>query len=116
MNTILSILQHALGRDEFGKNPRGEADYRNHYCVGDGPDLALCREAVAQGLMADRGAIEWCAGETLFVVTDAGKAYIAEHSPPPPKVSRGKARYLRWLSISDAVGMTFGEWLKGGAQ
>lgn len=110
MNTILAILQHALGRDQYGKCPAHVS--RNHYCVGDGPDLALCREAVAQGLMVEHPPSDISGGDFVFVVTDAGRSWMMANSPPPPKVSRGKARYLRWLHVSDATGETFGQWLK----
>ncbi len=110
MTAILAILQHALGRDEYGRG----ADYRNHYCAG-GADVAICREAVSQGLMREHAGREISGGDPIFTVTDAGKAYIAEHSPAPPKVSRGKARYLKWLQVSDCCpDLKFGEWLKKG--
>jgi hypothetical protein len=62
--------------------------------------------------MVEHAASDISGGCPVFVVTEAGKAYIAEHSPTPPKVSRGKARYLKWLHVSDATGETFGQWLK----
>lgn len=111
MTTILSILQHALGRDQYGHG----TDYRNHYCAG-GNDIALCREAVSLGLMVEHAPRAISGGDPIFTVTDKGKAYIAEHSPKPPKVSRGKARYLRWLEVSDAYDISFGDWLKAGAK
>lgn len=49
-------------------------------------------------------------GDHIFVVTDAGKAYIAEHSPPEPKRTRGQERYCRFLEADS--GLSFGEWLK----
>jgi len=108
MTTILAILQHALGRDQYGHG----TDYRNHFVAG-GDDLALCRDAVTQGLMVEHAARAISGGDPIFTVTDAGKAYIAEHSPKPPKVSRGKARYLKWLEVSECYpDMTFGDWLK----
>lgn len=118
---VLAILQHALGRDEHGRSPHpvgkpvNDPDYRNHYCTGEGSaDLALCREAVAQGLMVEHAPSEISGGDFIFTVTAAGKAFIAEHSPAPPKVSRGKARYLRWLEVSDAYDVSFGDWLRAG--
>lgn len=120
MTTILDILQHALGRDQYGRSPHpvgkpvNDPDYRNHYCGGSGPDLATCREAVSLGLMMEHAPREISGGDYIFVVTDAGKAYIAEHSPKPPTVSRGKARYLRYLEVADVCDWTFGEWLKKG--
>lgn len=112
MTTILGILQHALGRDQYGHG----TDYRNHVVVGEGSaDIVLCREAVSLGLMVEHAAREISGGDPIFTVTDAGKAYIAEHSPKPPKVSRGKERYLRWLEVSDCYpDLKFGEWLKKG--
>lgn len=109
MNTILDILQHALGRDQYGRG----SDYRNHYCTGEGSaDFALCREAVAAGLMVEHPPTQLSGGDHVFVVTDAGKAYIAEHSPPAPEIERGKMRYRRWLAVADACGLSFGDWLR----
>jgi hypothetical protein len=108
---ILPILQHALGRNQYGKNPNGRPDYRNHFCAG-GDDLAPCREAASLGLMVEHAPCEISGGDPIFVVTDAGKAYVLANSPPPPKVSRGQRRYLRWLEVADVVGGSFGEWLK----
>ena len=109
MSTILDILQHALGRDQYGRG----SDYRNHYCTGEGSaDFALCREAVAAGLMRERPPSHVSGGDHVFVVTDAGKAYIAEHSPPEPKLTPGQARYRRWLFVADACGLSFGDWLR----
>lgn len=111
MTTILHILQHALGRDEYGRG----TDYRNHYCTGEGSaDLALCRDAVARGLMVEHAPREISGGDFIFTVTDAGKAFIAEHSPAPPKVSRGQQRYRRWLAASDVRDVSFGDWLRAG--
>lgn len=115
MTTILSILQHALGRNEYGHNPNGGPDYRNHFCAG-GDDVAVCREAVSQGLMVEHAAREISGGDPIFTVTDAGKAYVAEHSPPEPKLTRGQERYRRWLQVSDCYpDMKFGDWLKQAA-
>ncbi len=114
MTTILHILQHALGRDEYGKNPHGRPDYRNHYCAG-GADLVACREAVSQGLMREHPPSEISGGDPVFTVTDKGKAHVDEHSPAPPRLTRGQDRYRRWLAGPADV-MTFGEWLsRGGA-
>ena len=107
---ILPILQHALGRDKYGKCGRDVS--RNHYVTGEGSDdITACREAVAKGLMREHPASEISGGDPIFTVTDAGRSWMLANSPAPPKVSRGKARYLRWLSGA-ADFMTFGEWLK----
>lgn len=110
---ILLVLQHALGRDQYGRrNPGLAEDYRNHFCAG-GKDVATCRGAVALGLMEERlVARTLSGGDPTFVVTDEGKRYIATHSPAPPKMSRAKKRYDHWLGVRDAIGMSFGEYLK----
>jgi hypothetical protein len=112
---ILHVLQHALGRDQYGRSERG-ADYRNYYCAGPGHhSFETCREAVAQGLMVEHPPSEISGGDHVFVVTEAGKTYIAANSPSPPKLSRGQVRYREWLGSAAAdCGITFGEWLRAG--
>lgn len=106
---LLHVLQHALGRDEHGKSRNGR-DYRNHFCAGDGSaDFATCREAVAQGLMAEHPPRALSGGDYTFTVTDAGKAYVVANSPPEPKLTRGQRRYRAWLDAD--CGVSFGEWL-----
>lgn len=100
----LHILQHALGLDKYGRGRQ----YRNHY-VTDGLE---CDRLVDLGLMARRHPTELTGGMASFTVTDAGKAYVREHSPKPPKVSRGRARYLHWLAVSDTSNEPFGAWIK----
>ena len=114
MTTPLSILQHALGRDGHGRRKNGASDdYRNHFCTSPpGEDWDRCIEAVALGLMTKHDPREISGWDSVFTVTAAGKAYIDEHSPAPPKVSRSKARYLKWLAIGDAYDVSFGDWLK----
>lgn len=111
MTTILHILQHALGRDEVGRPERGAVeDYRNHFCTSPpGKGWDRCVEAVNLGLMTQHEPRAISGGDWIFTVTDAGKAYIAEHSPAPPKISRSQARYLRFLDEDSS--MSFGEWL-----
>jgi len=111
---MLHLLQHALGRDKYGKSPHEQPDYRNHLVTGEGSDdITACREAVAKGLMREHPASEISGGDPIFTVTDAGRAWMMENSPPPPKVSRGKARYLRWLGEESSL--SFGDWLKSEA-
>lgn len=115
MTTMLAILQHALGRDEYGKPRHGGEDYRNHYCAG-GDALTTCREAVSQGLMTEHAASAISGGDPIFTVTDKGKSYIAEHSPAPPKLTRGQERYRKWLDVRDVYNVSFGNWLKASAR
>lgn len=103
------ILQHSLGVDEYG---RGE-QYRNHFVTGEGSDdHPTCNALVEAGLMGVRRAMAISGGMDGFWVTPAGKAYVAEHSPPAPKVSAGRQRYLDWLSMSDVTGERFIDFLR----
>ena len=112
MTTILHILQHALGRDEYGRpTSRSNPEFRNHYCVGprcDGFDL--CRSAVEQGLMREHAPREISGGDYIFTVTDAGRAWVTAHSPNPPHLSRSAQRYRAFLN--EDGGENFGEWLR----
>jgi hypothetical protein len=115
MRTILHVLQHALGRDEYGRQTKNSGeDYRNHFVAGP-DDVPTCREAVALGFMVEHASTSMSGGDPWFHVTDMGKAHIGEQSPKPPKLTRGQARYRRWLDISNVADVPFGEWLKGGA-
>jgi hypothetical protein len=110
---LLHVLQHALGRDQYGKRHRAE-DYRNHFCAGEGhTDFATCREAVAQELMREHPPSALSGGDYIFVVTEAGKAYVDANSPREPKLTRGQIRYREWLRSGAAdCGVSFGEWLR----
>lgn len=102
--TILATLQHALGVDEHG---RGE-QYRNHFVCGEGHhSYAACCDAVAQGLMVRREVAAYASNGSCFFVTDAGRAFVAENSPPPPRLTPGQQRYRAWLEIADVTGETF---------
>lgn len=102
----LSILQHSLGLDRYG---RGKP-YRNHFCAGV-DDVAICRDLVARGLMAERQASAMTGGSPLFTVTEAGRALnILEHRIDPPKLTRSQKRYQAFLDAD--CGLTFREWLR----
>jgi hypothetical protein len=104
---LLSVLQHALGLDAYG---RGEP-WRNHYVVGFGtPDWAVCSRAVASGLMTRSPGHEISGGDDVFRVTEAGRAWVAAESPPPPQLTRSQRRYRRYLA--EDSGMSFGAWLR----
>lgn len=112
MTQKLDILQHALGVDQHG---RGE-QYRSHFVTGAGAaDHAICLELVAEGLMTRRaGETLPFGGDDLFHVTDAGRDFVAQHSPPPPRLSRAQRRYRAWLD-GPADWMDFGDYLRAGA-
>ncbi|AYJ85322.1 hypothetical protein D3Y57_04715 (plasmid) [Sphingomonas paeninsulae] len=103
--TDLSILQHSLGVDQFGQGNQ----YRNRYCAGPGCDgWDNLVDMVERGLMTRRDDGPW-GGDSMFYVTDAGRAYVAEQSPAPPKLTRSQQRYRRYLDADSHH--TFREWL-----
>lgn len=107
----LHILQHALGLDYYGRGTW----YRNRFVISPGcDDWELCMAHVEAGRMVRHEPRDIFGGgdSYCFVVTLAGKAYVREHSPKLPRVSRGKARYRRWLRSN--CDMSFGEWVRGG--
>lgn len=110
----LHILQHTIGRDEFGR-PRsaGNPEFRNHFVTGEGgKDHADCMALVAAGLMARRAGGQISGGDDIFHATQAGRNYVAAYSPAPPKLTRSQQRYEAFLD--EDSGLTFGEWLKAG--
>lgn len=108
MSLNLHILQHSLGLDQYG---RGNS-YRNRYIIGpDGDGFEDCQRLVSEGLMLDLGPQSMCSGMHCFTVTEAGKKYVADNSPKPPKISRSKQRYLDYLEVGDCF-ESFGHYLK----
>lgn len=106
---LLHILQHSLGVDQHGQGRQ----YRNHFVTGEGSDdYPDCMEAVRLGLMTMGRRSELTGGMDAFFVTDAGKLYVAENSPPPPKLTRSQKRYRAWLNVSDATGETFAQFIR----
>jgi hypothetical protein len=103
----LHILQHSLGVDQFGQGDQ----YRNHFVTGeDSVDYDNCMALVSDGLMRRRdGAGLPFGGDHLFHVTDAGKKFVAEYSPKPPKLTASQKRYQAYLDADS--NMSFGEWL-----
>lgn len=108
MTTVLHILQHALGRDEYGRPNPANPDYRNHFVARPGHhDWDTLLQSVADGLMTRRAGNALSGGGDIFSVTEAGKAYISENSPKPPVLTRAQKRYREWLSAD--CDMTFAE-------
>ena len=112
MSEQLSILQHTLGVDDHGQGNQ----FRNHFCIGPGTtDYPHCQSLVAQGLMTQRAGNALSGGSDVFMVTDAGKAFVREQSPKPIQLTRSQRRYRNFLaSGAGDIGYTFGEWLKCG--
>jgi hypothetical protein len=109
--TRLSILQHALGVDQYGRGQQ----YRSHYVAGRDSDVwSLLTEMTTEGLMVNFGSSAMYGGDYCFAVTDRGREYVDTNSPAPPKRTRSQKRYDEFLDADS--GMTFGEWLKRGAR
>ena len=103
----LEIVQHSLGCDKYGQGTR----YRNRFVTGPpGDDFDDCKALCEMGLMKDFGPREMLGGMHYFQVTEAGIQEMEQQSPKPPKISRGRRRYLDFLHADS--GMSFGEWLK----
>lgn len=109
MSDALHILQHSLGLDEHGRG----RPYRNHFVAGKGhDDFDTCVDLVKRGLMERRRSTAITGGDDCFIVTYAGRAYVAEHSPLPPKLTRSQRRFQAFLD--EDSGLSFGEWLRAG--
>lgn len=110
MSDLLHILQHSLGYDRFGRG----TDYRNRFVTGEGSiDHPICMQAVEQGLMVRHAGNALTGDMDLFMVTDAGRAYIRQHSPKVDRKQRNRDRYSRFLDLSDVIpDLTFGDFLR----
>ena len=95
---LLHILQHSLGVDQYGQGDK----YRNHFATSPGgKDFLTCQRLAEMGFMKDLGTRKLLGDMHLFVVTPEGVGAVAFESPPPPKISRSKARYKRFLKYGD---------------
>jgi hypothetical protein len=103
----LHVLQHALGLDDYGQ---GES-YRNRFVTDEGTDdWPLLIAHVEAGRMVRRDPTVITGGGYCFAVTEAGRRFVREHSPPPPKLTAGQRRYRKYLAADSCL--TFGEWLR----
>lgn len=100
----LHILQHALGVNEYGQSShRPNSDdfhgcYRNRFITDPTcPDGLQCQQLVELGHMHDHGPQRIAGGMHCYAVTDSGYTAMKEASPNPPKLSRSKERYRRFL-------------------
>ena len=98
----LGILQHTLGLDQYGRGSM----YRNHFVSGPGHhDQTVIDALVSKGLMEQSFRVSpglLGEGGTMFFVTDAGIKWVQENSPKPPKKTKAKERYQRWLEYRDS--------------
>jgi hypothetical protein len=103
----IDMLRHMLGlkawvwTDEPRKPP-----HRNYAAIGHDDPMFLRMES--EGLVER---FRRCEQYDWWRTTDTGRA-AAFASVEQRKRSRHARRYDRWLEISDAIGMKFGEYLK----
>jgi hypothetical protein len=103
----LSILQHALGVDQYGRGQQ----HRNHYCAAPGHhSWSALLDLVRQGHMTRRTGSPISGGADIFQVTSLGKTWMFKKSPAPPKLTAGQRRYQDFLDAD--CDMRFGDWLK----
>lgn len=109
ISRILPIIQHSLGVDRFGRGRQ----YRSHFVTGEGSiDHPICMEAVELGLMTRHPGNSLTDEMDLFLITDAGRAFVAKHSPKPDRRQRARDRYSRFLDLSDMMpDLTFRQFL-----
>ena len=105
----LEILQHALGRDQYGRST-SPANDRNHYCADEADD-PTCRALISKGYMREHRRT------AVFPylncsVTQTGREAMAAASPPPPKRTKAQLRYQNYLDWKDATGGTFRQFLQ----
>lgn len=103
----LHVVQHALGVDEYGRG----IQYRRHFVTGPGStDHPICMDLVSRGLMERREGSALTGGDDCFLVTPAGRAWMSETSPTPPRLTRSQQRYRDYLDADS--GLRFGEWVR----
>lgn len=111
----LSILQHTLGFDDYGrsKDPGRPDGYRNHFVASEGHhDWPHLMVLVENQLMEQHGSSVITGDSPWFSVTSAGRAYVAQYSPKPPKLTRGQQRYSRFLDLCEIMpDLTFKEFV-----
>lgn len=94
----LEILQHSLGVDQYGQSRQ----YRNYFFTDEGcSDHSHCMANVQAGLMTHRTGNALSGGSDIFYVTQIGIDFVAKNSPKPPKISKSKQRYDRYLEYGD---------------
>ncbi len=108
----LSILQHTLGCDQYG---RSKTD-RNYFDASPkGADREACDDLTALGLMRKSGQVSSMFPEsTFFSVTTEGKEAMRSQSPSPPPfkpLTKAQQRYQDFLH-ADWWNGTFIEFLR----
>lgn len=90
--TRLHIIQHALGRDQYGMLPRHiREEYRNRYVIGpDCNEYDVCLAMVNDGLMTRHPGGKHFGGMDFFVVTDDGRKFMADNSQKKKKPTRSQ--------------------------
>lgn len=92
---ILHVLQHALGRDQYGISRSGDGQGRSHFVASPGhADFEICRKAVSLGLMTENPASNLSGGSAVFFVTTEGMRYVDVNSQKPPDIGMNYYREM----------------------
>ena len=108
--TAMDALLHTLGHERGTQERSGS---RNRY-VTSGTDPAVA-ELVAAGLMVEGARVGFLPpGDRWYQATERGESLArGEHERTRPKMTAGRRRYLRWLTISDFMpDLSFSAFLK----
>lgn len=106
----LETLRHMLGLPETRDSNVIPSPYRNYYAANRGDEQLA--EMARKGLVYLAGSSDALYGGDLYYATDMGKT-AARASVKVRKVTRSERRYLRWLTLHDAVpDLSFGEFLR----
>lgn len=101
MSSKIELMQHALGISEHNREP-----YRNYFLAGEGhTDNPTWQKLVEEGLAKAGPAPKWSCGDTVYEVTDEGKALAIAALPAAKK----RTRYDEYLRSE--VCESFWEWL-----
>lgn len=117
----LHILQHSLGADQYGRQPRGyrpNADddfgcYRNRFVTDPkNADGQQCQHLVEMGFMHDHGPQSIAGGMHCYTITQAGYNAMRAASPPPPKLTRAQRTYRAYREVADLFPEGFAQFLR----
>lgn len=99
----IDILAHTLGNGE-----------RNYFVADQGhSDMPTLLQLESDGFMGRMATPSFLPNNDLvFYVTRAGKIWLEENRPKPPRITRDQKRYIRFLHLHDVwPDLTFKEFV-----
>lgn len=71
----------------------------------------ICSRLSESGMLEDRGAVEWCAGEIAYAITPAGRTEAKrQEEQDVPRLKRSQLMYRQFLN--EDPGVRFMDWLR----